>query len=64
VMDGLEMVTELKKNAAHKFTPVIMLTTESKPELMQRGKQAGVRAWMVKPFKPDQMLDAVQKLIA
>jgi len=62
-MDGITMVTEVKKNASYKFTPIIMLTTESQDEMKQKGKAAGVKAWVVKPFKPEQMLDAVSKLI-
>ena len=64
VMDGIEMVKEIKSRAEYKFTPIIMLTTEAGAEMKEAGKAAGVRAWVVKPFKPDQMLDAVSKLIA
>lgn len=62
-MDGLTMVTEIKKMPNYKFTPIIMLTTEAGADLKQKGKDAGVKAWVVKPFKPDQMLNAVSKLI-
>lgn len=62
-MDGITFVTEAKKIAEYRFTPVIMLTTESQDDMIQKGKQAGVKAWMVKPFKPAQMLDAVSKLL-
>jgi len=63
-MDGLTLVSHIKENANYKFTPIIMLTTESQDELIQKGKALGVKAWLVKPFKPEQMLDAVSKLIA
>lgn len=62
-MDGLTMVQEIKKMPAYKFTPIVMLTTEAGADKKEIGKAAGVKAWMVKPFKPDQMLDAVSKLI-
>lgn len=62
-MDGLTMVKQIKQMPNYKFVPVIMLTTESKDEMKQAGKEAGVKAWVVKPFKPDQMLNAVSKLI-
>jgi len=62
-MDGISMVKEIKQNPAYKFTPVIMLTTESQESKKMEGKAAGVKAWMVKPFKPDQMLAAVSKLV-
>lgn len=63
IMNGIEMVKEIKQMAPYKFTPIIMLTTESQDGVKQAGKEAGVKAWVVKPFKPDQMLDAVAKLI-
>ena len=63
-MDGITMVKEIKKLPNYKFTPIIMLTTESGSSKMQEGKEAGVRAWVVKPFKPAEMLDAVSKLVA
>ena len=62
-MDGISMVEALKKDPANKFTPVIMLITESQDAMKAKGKAAGVRAWVVKPFQPPQMLDAVAKLI-
>ena len=62
-MNGIEMVKKIKDMAEYKFTPIIMLTTESGEELKDEGRSAGVKAWMVKPFKPEQMLDAVSKLI-
>ena len=62
-MDGITFVKELKKRPEYKFVPVIMLTTESGDDMKMAGKEAGVRAWVVKPFKPEQMLTAVSKLI-
>lgn len=62
-MDGLSFVREMKKNASYKFTPVIMLTTESGEEKKLAGQSAGARAWVVKPFMPQQMLAAVSKLV-
>jgi len=61
-MDGISFVKALKEVAAYKFTPVLMLTTESQEAKKEEGKAAGVRAWMVKPFKADQLLAAVEKL--
>jgi len=61
-MDGISFVKNLKALNAHRFTPVVMLTTESSESKKAEGKQAGAKAWMVKPFKPEQMLDAVSKL--
>jgi two-component system, chemotaxis family, chemotaxis protein CheY len=61
-MDGIAFVRELKTRPAYKFTPVLMLTTESQEDKKEQGKAAGARAWMVKPFKPEALLAAVQKL--
>lgn len=63
IMDGITFVKEMKAMPKYKFTPVIMLTTESQEGKMNEGKSAGAKAWMVKPFKPDQMLNAVSKLV-
>ncbi len=62
-MDGIQLITEIKKNASYKFTPIIMLTTEGAADKKEAGRAAGAKAWMVKPFKPDQMLAAVSKLV-
>ncbi|MBC3930757.1 MULTISPECIES: response regulator [Undibacterium] len=62
-MDGISFVQEVKKLAAYKFTPVIMLTTESQEGKKLQGQAAGAKAWVVKPFQPAQMLAAVSKLI-
>jgi two-component system chemotaxis response regulator CheY len=55
-------VRELKTRPAYKFTPVLMLTTESQEDKKEQGKAAGAKAWMVKPFKPEALVAAVQKL--
>ena len=62
-MDGITFLTAVKQMPAYKFTPVIMLTTESEESKKRQGQAAGAKAWVVKPFKPDLLLSAVQKLI-
>jgi two-component system chemotaxis response regulator CheY len=62
-MDGITFVTQVKKHPRHKFTPVIMLTTEGQDAKKEQGRAAGAKAWMLKPFNPPQLLDAVSKLI-
>ena len=62
-MDGITFVAQLKQNPRYKFTPVIMLTTEDGSDRMQQGRVAGAKAWIVKPFSPPVLLDAVSKLI-
>lgn len=63
VMDGITFVQEVKKLNAYRFVPIIMLTTESRESRKQEGQIAGAKAWVVKPFRPEQMLQAVTKLI-
>jgi two-component system chemotaxis response regulator CheY len=62
IMDGITFVKHVKQMATYKFTPIIMLTTESDESKKLEGRAAGARAWVVKPFKPEQLLDAVQRL--
>ncbi|HEX8611793.1 MAG TPA: response regulator [Telluria sp.] len=62
-MDGISFVKQVKLLPNYRFTPVIMLTTESAEEKKREGQAAGAKAWVVKPFKPDVLLNAVQKLI-
>ena|ERR1035437_2374232 len=61
-MDGISFVKAVKQLSAYKFTPIIMLTTESEESKKREGQAAGAKAWVVKPFKPEQLLGAVQKL--
>ncbi len=62
-MNGLEFLKASKQIPAYKFTPVIMLTTESAEEKKMQGQAGGAKAWMVKPFQPPQLLNAVSKLV-
>ncbi len=61
-MDGITFLKEVKKMPNFKFTPVIMLTTESQDGKKAEGQAAGAKAWVVKPFQPPTMLAAVAKL--
>jgi two-component system chemotaxis response regulator CheY len=61
-MDGLSFLRHLKTTGSYKFTPVIMLTTESQETKKAEGKAAGARAWITKPFQPSQLVDAVNRL--
>ncbi|ODC03279.1 two-component system response regulator [Terasakiispira papahanaumokuakeensis] len=61
-MDGISFIKEMKKKSDYRFTPVLMLTTESEASKKAEGKAAGAKAWLVKPFKPDVLLSAVSKL--
>ena len=62
-MDGITFVTQVKAHPRHRFTPVVMLTTEGQDSKKEQGRAAGAKAWIVKPFNPPQLLDAVSKLI-
>ncbi|MEI7969553.1 MAG: response regulator [Betaproteobacteria bacterium] len=62
-MDGIELVKAVKANPGYRFTPVIMLTTENQQARMMEGKAAGAKAWIVKPFRPPELIDAVSRLV-
>ncbi|WP_295999827.1 response regulator [Rugamonas sp.] len=62
-MDGITFVRQFKQLPNYRFTPVIMLTTETQESKKIEGKEAGAKAWVVKPFKPEVLLNAVQKLV-
>lgn len=63
VMDGIQFVKKLRTNSKHKFTPVVMLTTESHESMKEKGRDAGATGWIVKPFKPDQLINIVRKVL-
>ena len=60
VMDGITLVGELRKDAK---SPILMLTTETKDERKQQGKDAGANGWIIKPCDPEKLLGAIKKLI-
>jgi two-component system chemotaxis response regulator CheY len=62
-MDGITFLKTVRTLPEYKFTPIIMLTTEAGEDKKKEGQAAGARAWVVKPFKPDQLLGAVAKLV-
>jgi len=62
-MDGISLIKEIRGMAAHKFTPVLMLTTESADGKKKEGQSAGATGWIVKPFNPDQMLATIKKVL-
>jgi two-component system chemotaxis response regulator CheY len=62
-MDGISLIRELRALPSYKFTPLLMLTTESGAEKKQEGKAAGATGWIVKPFNPDQLLNTVKKVL-
>ena len=62
-MDGITLLKQIKANARHKFTPIIMLTTEAGQDKKDEGRAAGAKAWITKPFQPKVLIDAVAKLM-
>jgi two-component system, chemotaxis family, chemotaxis protein CheY len=63
VMDGMTMIRQLRAKPEFKYTPILMLTTESQQEKKMEGKAAGATGWIVKPFNPQQLLDVVSKVV-
>ena len=62
-MNGIELIKAVKQNANNKFAPVIMLTTESSEQKKKAGREAGASGWIVKPFKPEQLLKVVKMVL-
>jgi two-component system chemotaxis response regulator CheY len=62
-MDGIEFIKNVRSKGEYKFTPILMLTTESQASKKQEGKEAGATGWIVKPFKPEQLMAVVNKVI-
>ena len=63
-MDGLTLITELRKLPAYIKKPILVLTTERRDEMKAKGKAAGATGWIVKPFVPDQLLKAVNIVLS
>lgn len=62
-MDGIELIRQLRSRPGFKFTPIVMLTTESQDAKKMAGKQAGASGWIVKPFKPEQLLETIKRFV-
>ncbi|MBF0486826.1 response regulator [Candidatus Magnetominusculus dajiuhuensis] len=62
-LDGIGLIKGVRAMPAYKFIPIVMLTTESQDSKKQEGKSAGATGWIVKPFKPDQLLAVVKKVL-
>jgi two-component system chemotaxis response regulator CheY len=62
-MDGLEMVKIIRQMDGYKKTPILVLTTESSDELKAQFRSAGATGWMVKPYSPDRMTNALAKVL-
>jgi two-component system chemotaxis response regulator CheY len=62
-MDGLELVRRVRENPAYRFVPIVLLTTESSDTRKQEGRTAGATGWIVKPFRPEQLVAVVKKVL-
>jgi two-component system chemotaxis response regulator CheY len=63
VMDGLAFIKAVRTRDEYKFTPILMLTTESQVEMKAQGKAAGATGWLVKPFNPEMLLQVIAKVV-
>ncbi len=63
VMDGISLIKSLRQLPDYRFTPILMLTTESQDSKRQEGKAAGATGWIVKPFNPEQLINVVNKVL-
>jgi two-component system, chemotaxis family, chemotaxis protein CheY len=61
-MDGYEVIRQMRKNAVHKSTPILVLTTESEAAKRNIAREAGATGWMVKPFDPDRLVATINKV--
>lgn len=64
IMNGIELIREIRKRPESRFIPIVMLTTESQNEKKMEGKAAGATGWIVKPFRPEQLLAVVKKVLS
>ncbi|PCI63625.1 MAG: response regulator [Gammaproteobacteria bacterium] len=63
IMDGITLCQELRKLPNFKFTPILMLTTESSGDMKLKGKAAGATGWLVKPFNPEKLLATIKRVV-
>jgi len=62
-MDGISLIKAVRALPEYRFTPILMLTTESQTALKQAGREAGATGWVVKPFSPDSLLATIKKIM-
>lgn len=63
-LDGFGVIEGVRADPAHRATPILVLTTESDPTKKQRARDAGATGWIVKPFDPAKLIDAVRRVAA
>ena len=62
-LDGIGLIRQVRADLAHRLLPIVMLTTESQEGRKLEGKAAGATGWIVKPFKPEQLMAVVKRVI-
>jgi two-component system chemotaxis response regulator CheY len=63
IMDGITFLKEVRKDEAYRFTPIIVLTTESQEAKKQEARMAGATAWIIKPFSKEKLINVIKKII-
>lgn len=63
IMNGIELIRNIRQGTENQFVPIIMLTTESQDAKKREGKEAGATGWIIKPFQPEQLLAVVKKVL-
>jgi len=63
IMDGITLTRELRGLQSYRFTPILVLTTESGTDRKMEGKGAGATGWIVKPFNPEQLIAVIRKVL-
>ena len=63
VMNGIELTKSLRATPKYKFIPIVFLTTESQVQKKDAAKEAGATGWIVKPFKPEQLLKVIKRVL-
>jgi two-component system, chemotaxis family, chemotaxis protein CheY len=62
VMGGMELIQRVRAGELHRHVPILMLTTESDPAVEARGRTLGASGWMLKPFRPQELVEAVRAM--
>ncbi|MEJ1354670.1 MAG: response regulator [Candidatus Sedimenticola sp. (ex Thyasira tokunagai)] len=62
-LDGIDLTRRLRELPEWKFTPILILTTESSREKKMQGRAAGATGWITKPFDPDSLLATIRKVM-
>lgn len=62
-MNGIELIKRIRRMINYKFVPIIVMTNPDSPENKAKARDAGATAWIDKPFKPDMLLNVINKIL-